>query len=97
MFCLGGKCLSTKLKDFHICKVNFESSSDKICRAMCYLVENKNKVCSRTELEDFIWEGHEIGKTSLPVIICDLREILENTNLYIKNIRHKGYILKTSK
>ncbi|USD43185.1 winged helix-turn-helix domain-containing protein [Vibrio sp. SCSIO 43135] len=67
---------------------------NNIVRALCYLSQNKDIVISRDELETHIWQGITVGPSSLPVLIHELRRVLQVTSYELVTVRNKGFILR---
>lgn len=61
-----------------------------------YLIENKNNLCSHTEILDHVWGSHDyFNKKSLNVFISRLRKYLEaDDTIKIENIHKQGFILR---
>ena len=61
-----------------------------------YLVENKNRILSRKELLENVWQIHnEIETRTVDTFIARLRKMLEDDPAnpkYIKSIRGAGYV-----
>ncbi len=65
-----------------------------------YLTENRNKIVSREEIMDYLWESESfIDDNTLTVNITRLRNKLEELNLkeLLETKRGQGYILKFEK
>ena len=65
-----------------------------------YLTENRNKIVSREEIMDYLWESESfIDDNTLTVNITRLRNKLEELNLkeLLETRRGQGYILKFEK
>ena len=65
-----------------------------------YLTENRNKIVSREEIMDYLWESESfIDDNTLTVNITRLRSKLEELNLkeLLETKRGQGYILKFEK
>lgn len=63
-------------------------------RLLCYLIENKERVVSKQEIFDNVWEDKFTGDGTLNVHIRRIREIIEvdaNNPQYIKTIWGEGY------
>ena len=66
-------------------------------RLLSYLVENRNKVVSKQDIFDNVWDDSFVSDGTLNVHIRHLREKLEedpNDPEYIKTARGRGYIFK---
>ena len=65
-----------------------------------YLTEKRNKIVSREEIMDYLWESESfIDDNTLTVNITRLRNKLEELNLkeLLETKRGQGYILKSEK
>ncbi|MBW8184077.1 winged helix-turn-helix domain-containing protein [Shewanella nanhaiensis] len=67
--------------------------SNYIVRCLCILVENFEKPVSKDEISKFVWSGRMIGQNSVPVLINELRKILQGSKFKIVTLRGLGYIL----
>lgn len=66
-------------------------------KLLSYLVENKNRVISKDELFDKVWQDRFIGDGTLSVHVRRLREKIEhnpNDPAYIKTIWGVGYVFE---
>lgn len=66
-------------------------------RLLSYLIENKNRVISKKELFEKIWDDNFVGDGTLNVHIRHLREKLEiepNNPRYIKTVWGIGYVFE---
>jgi len=76
----------------------FKSKSLTVHEAMLlkYLIENKNRIVSRKELLEHVWQIHnDIETRTVDTFIARLRKLMEKdpaNPVYIKSVRGAGYI-----
>ena len=66
-------------------------------RLLCYLVENRNRVITKDELFNKVWNDSFVGEGTLTVHIRHLREKIEdipNQPRYIKTVWGVGYVFE---
>lgn len=67
--------------------------SERHFKCLCLLFENKGFVKSKNEIIEHVWHGSIVGPSSLGVLICELRAILNVLDVSIVTVRGKGYIM----
>jgi len=74
---------------------NFIELSPREYKLVLYLVENKNKVISRTQLLTAVWGINYDNNTNVvDVYVSYLRNKIEQNNKYIHTIKGTGYMIK---
>ncbi|TFH89432.1 winged helix-turn-helix domain-containing protein [Vibrio ouci] len=71
--------------------------SQNAIRALCYLCQNKDTLVSKSDIEEFVWQGGIVGMSSLPVLIHEVRNLLKATDFEVVTIRNKGFIFYNAK
>ncbi|WP_421212103.1 winged helix-turn-helix domain-containing protein [Aeromonas enteropelogenes] len=96
--CINCECLNLIKKHFFKTLNNktFErvcqSHSDRHFRCICFMLSNLNRVLSKNELTKNVWANKAVGPNSLPVLIYEIRNLID-CNYEIINSRRKGYAL----
>ncbi|WP_194165811.1 winged helix-turn-helix domain-containing protein [Shewanella psychropiezotolerans] len=67
--------------------------SEHAKRALCFMYKSLNELCLYEDLVCFVWESVPVSRSSLPVVICELRKMMKNLNFKIITVRGKGYML----
>ncbi|WP_367987017.1 transcriptional regulator [Vibrio sp. NTOU-M3] len=63
-------------------------------RCLCYLSDHIDELVSRDDLEIHIWNSVLIGRSRLPVLLHEVRKILNFSNMSLITVRNKGYTLR---
>ncbi|TFH89439.1 CadC family transcriptional regulator [Vibrio ouci] len=71
--------------------------SQNAVRALCYLCQNMDTLVSKSDLEDFIWQGGGVSMSSLPVLIHEVRSLLKATSFEVVTIRNRGFVFHNAK
>ncbi|HEM49198.1 MAG TPA: winged helix family transcriptional regulator, partial [Caldithrix sp.] len=90
--------------DFENLSLTFESKSKSLTvhEAMLvkYLIENKDRIISRKELLENVWQiNSEVETRTVDIFIARLRKLMEKDPahpVYIKSVRGAGYIFSDS-
>ena len=80
-------------------KHQHKSLDSKVMQLLCYLVAHRERVVSRNELLDQLWQGQVVADDVLNVAISNLRKALGDDfkqPIYIRTIPRKGYQLIAS-
>lgn len=64
-----------------------------IVRALCIFLHNLNVPLLKSDICHHVWLGRAVGENSLPVLINELRTILNDTEYKVITIRGFGYLL----
>src|SRR6185369_8293131 len=65
----------------------------KVYDALCYLVENNNRLVTKAELIGAVWPDSSVTDDSLVQCLVELRRALGDTAQdYIKTVPRRGYI-----
>ncbi|OBT04677.1 hypothetical protein A9267_17155 [Shewanella sp. UCD-FRSSP16_17] len=71
----------------------FKVCTEKVLRLLCVLLEHAEKVISKADLESVIWRGTPVGAGSIPVLINQLRILLEDSPWIVVTARGRGYMI----
>lgn len=59
-------------------------------KLLTYLFENKDKIVSYDEIEDYIWGDMELHRNTLTSMISNIKKKAKN-RMFIKNYSNQGY------
>jgi len=67
--------------------------SNYLVRALCVFLSHLGEPLNKSDLSEFIWGGRLVGANSLPVLINEIRKVLDKTHYRIVTLRGLGYIM----
>ncbi|TFH89701.1 CadC family transcriptional regulator [Vibrio ouci] len=71
--------------------------SHNAIRGLCYLSQSVDVLVTKADLEQFIWQGGIVGMSSLPVLMHEVRYLLNGTDFELVTIRNKGFVFHNAK
>lgn len=66
-------------------------------RAMCYFCKMQDCLVTKSEIEDYVWQSGIVGMSSLPVLMHEVRRLIESGPYEIVTLRNKGFVFHNAR